>query len=174
MPLTLLGRSNPLASAAEQLRILDQPSSSPPFALRLTQAGMFPLRASGITVFQINVGKLCNQTCRHCHVDAGPDRPETMSLETAEHCMRGSGQDGHSHSGYHRWRAGAESPFSLARRTVPRTWPACDGSLQSVRVAASFPGGSRGIPGSPPGGNHRLASVVPCQPDRCTTRRRHF
>ena len=87
MPLTLLGRSNPLASAAEQLRILDQPSGSPPFDLRLTQAGMFPLRASGITVFQINVGKLCNQTCRHCHVDAGPDRPETMSLETAEHCI---------------------------------------------------------------------------------------
>ena len=78
MPLTLLGRSNPLASAAEQLRILDQPSSSPPFDLQLTQAGMFPLRASGITVFQINVGKLCNQTCRHCHVDAGPDRPEQV------------------------------------------------------------------------------------------------
>jgi radical SAM/Cys-rich protein len=87
MTLTLLGRSNPLASAAEQLRILDQPSGSPPFALRLTQAGIFPLRASGITVFQINVGKLCNQTCRHCHVDAGPDRPETMSLETAEQCI---------------------------------------------------------------------------------------
>ena len=88
MPLTLLGRSNPLASAAEQLRILDRPSGSPPFDLRLTQAGIFPLRASGITVFQINVGKLCNQTCRHCHVDAGPDRPETMPLETAEHCMQ--------------------------------------------------------------------------------------
>jgi radical SAM/Cys-rich protein len=87
MTLTLLGRSNPLASAAEQLRILDQPSDSPPFDLRLTQAGIFPLRASGITVFQINVGKLCNQTCRHCHVDAGPDRPETMSLETAEECI---------------------------------------------------------------------------------------
>ncbi|THJ19179.1 MAG: radical SAM/Cys-rich domain protein [Nitrospira sp. CG24B] len=87
MPLTLLGRSNPLASAAEQLHILDQPSGSPPFDLRLTQAGMFPLCASGITVFQINVGKLCNQTCRHCHVDAGPDRPETMSLETAEQCI---------------------------------------------------------------------------------------
>jgi len=87
MPLTLLGRSNPLASAAEQLRILDQPSGSPPFDLRLTQAGMFPLRASGITVFQINVGKLCNQTCRHCHVDAGPDRREIMTRETAELCM---------------------------------------------------------------------------------------
>lgn len=88
MAVTLLGRSNPLASAAEQLRLLDQPSVSPPFDLRLAQADLFPLQATGITVFQINVGKLCNQTCRHCHVDAGPDRPEAMSLETAEHCMR--------------------------------------------------------------------------------------
>jgi radical SAM/Cys-rich protein len=88
MALTLLGRSNPLASAAQQLRILEQPPTLSPFDLRLSQAGLFPLHATGITVFQINVGKLCNQTCRHCHVDAGPDRPETMSSETAEHCVR--------------------------------------------------------------------------------------
>lgn len=88
MTLTLLGRSNPLASAAEQLRLLERSTVTPPFDFRLTQAGIFPLRATGITVFQINVGKLCNQTCRHCHVDAGPDRTEAMSLETAEQCVR--------------------------------------------------------------------------------------
>src|SRR5574337_817367 len=88
MTLTLLGRRNPLASAAEQLRLLGRSTVSPPCDFRLTQAGMFPLRATGISVFQINVGKLCNQTCRHCHVDAGPDRPEAMSLETAEQCVR--------------------------------------------------------------------------------------
>jgi radical SAM/Cys-rich protein len=87
MALTLLGRSSLLASSNEQLRLLAQSTVSPPFDRRLNQAGLFPLRATGITVFQINVGKLCNQTCRHCHVDAGPDRPETMSLETAEQCI---------------------------------------------------------------------------------------
>ena len=87
MALTLLGRSNPLASSTEQLRILGQPASSLPFDLRLDQAGLFPLRATGISVLQINVGKLCNQTCRHCHVDAGPDRTESLSRETAEQCM---------------------------------------------------------------------------------------
>jgi radical SAM/Cys-rich protein len=51
------------------------------------QAGLHPLQATGITVFQINLGKLCNQTCRHCHVDAGPDRRESMSRETAELCI---------------------------------------------------------------------------------------
>ena len=50
-------------------------------------AGLHPLAATGITVLQINVGKLCNQTCRHCHVDAGPDRRESMSRETADLCL---------------------------------------------------------------------------------------
>jgi radical SAM/Cys-rich protein len=87
MTLTLLGRSNPLADPTEQLRILGQTTSAPPFNLRLDQAGILPFRATGITVLQINVGKLCNQTCRHCHVDAGPDRTESMSRETAEQCI---------------------------------------------------------------------------------------
>ena len=58
----------------------------------MERAGLHPLRPTGITVFQINVGKLCNQICRHCHVDAGPDRAERMSRETAELCMQALGQ----------------------------------------------------------------------------------
>ena len=88
MPLTLLGRHNPLASSSEQRKLLEQSGSRLSFEAQLDRANLYPLHATGITVFQINVGKLCNQTCRHCHVDAGPDRPETMSLETAEHCIR--------------------------------------------------------------------------------------
>lgn len=42
------------------------------------------LHSSNIRVLQINVGKLCNQTCRHCHVDAGPTRREIMSHDVAE------------------------------------------------------------------------------------------
>ena len=87
MPLTLLGRQNALASPLEQLKVLQEAGLHLSFEAQLDRAGLSPLCATGITVFQINVGKLCNQTCRHCHVDAGPDRPETMSFETAEHCM---------------------------------------------------------------------------------------
>lgn len=36
------------------------------------------------TTLQVNVGRLCNLTCRHCHVDAGPGRNEVMSRETME------------------------------------------------------------------------------------------
>lgn len=54
------------------------------FEEKLTQIGQWPLRAAGVETLQVNVGKLCNQTCRHCHVDAGPTRTEIMTRETAE------------------------------------------------------------------------------------------
>lgn len=57
------------------------------FPEALGTEGLWPLRPTSIDVMQINVGKLCNQTCRHCHVDAGPDRTEVMSRETAEQCV---------------------------------------------------------------------------------------
>jgi radical SAM/Cys-rich protein len=87
MLVTLKSRMNPLASAEEQLRILSARNGFPAFEERMRTIGLAPLRATGITVFQINVGKLCNQTCGHCHVDAGPDRREIMSRETAEQCI---------------------------------------------------------------------------------------
>ena len=43
----------------------------PSFNAALARHDLHPLRATGIEIFQINVGKLCNQTCGHCHVDAG-------------------------------------------------------------------------------------------------------
>lgn len=42
------------------------------------------LRARAVEILQVNVGKLCNQACKHCHVDAGPRRKEVMTRETAE------------------------------------------------------------------------------------------
>jgi radical SAM/Cys-rich protein len=84
---TLMARQSPLAPSTAQLRLLRATASFPPFEVSMGQAGLHPLQATGITVFQINLGKLCNQTCRHCHVDAGPDRRESMSRETAELCI---------------------------------------------------------------------------------------
>jgi radical SAM/Cys-rich protein len=86
--LTLQARASPLADAKQQLELLAAIQCCPPFSVKMEQAGLAPLRATGITVFQINVGKLCNQTCRHCHVDAGPDREEQMTRATAELCIQ--------------------------------------------------------------------------------------
>jgi radical SAM/Cys-rich protein len=79
-----------LADASQQLAILESNGTAAPpsFDATLAAHGLPPLSAEGIEVLQVNVGKLCNQTCRHCHVDAGPDRRESMSWETAEAVIR--------------------------------------------------------------------------------------
>lgn len=59
-----------------------------PFAGRLAELGHRPFRATQVEIFQLNIGKLCNQTCAHCHVDAGPDRKEeNMDRATLERCL---------------------------------------------------------------------------------------
>jgi radical SAM/Cys-rich protein len=86
--LTLLREGNPLSQPREQQRILASTDWLPTFDEALEQHSIAPLAAAGIEVLQLNVGKLCNQTCHHCHVDAGPDRRESMSRETADDCLR--------------------------------------------------------------------------------------
>ena len=56
----------------------------PSFDQTLVRHGVNPLTATSITTLQVNMGKLCNQTCHHCHVDAGPQRTEIMNLETID------------------------------------------------------------------------------------------
>ncbi len=58
-----------------------------PFDETLKESGQYPITSSGIKVFQINVGKVCNQACRHCHVDAGPKRTESMPGHIIELCL---------------------------------------------------------------------------------------
>lgn len=86
MQLTLVRQSHELADAARQLEILQTSGGAggQSFNQVLREQDCAPLRAAGIETLQINLGKLCNQTCAHCHVDAGPDRRESMSRETAE------------------------------------------------------------------------------------------
>ena len=45
------------------------------------------LRPSSIQTLQVNVTKLCNQACRHCHVDASPTRSEQMDRGTIDRCL---------------------------------------------------------------------------------------
>ncbi len=57
------------------------------FEPTLAQHGWKTLTPAKLEIFQINVGKLCNMSCRHCHVDAGPDRKEIMDRETIDACL---------------------------------------------------------------------------------------
>ena len=85
---TLLNTHHPLASPVEQRATLDALPLARQFGELVARAGWASLTADGIAVLQINVGKRCNQTCRHCHVDAGPDRPEVMTAEVVDACLR--------------------------------------------------------------------------------------
>lgn len=55
-----------------------------PFSQKIQGTSLPVLEAAKIDTLQVNVGKLCNQICKHCHVDAGPKRMEIMTHETAE------------------------------------------------------------------------------------------
>ncbi len=58
------------------------------FTSKIEQLGHKELRPDKVEIFQINIGKLCNQTCAHCHVDAGPDRKEeNMNRAHLEKCL---------------------------------------------------------------------------------------
>jgi radical SAM/Cys-rich protein len=59
----------------------------PSFQSTSEQHGLLALTKAEITTVQINVGKICNQACQHCHVEAGPKRTESMSLRTAERVL---------------------------------------------------------------------------------------
>jgi radical SAM/Cys-rich protein len=91
---TLRSRRRPLASPAHQRSVLDavdlvRVDAPADFDEAVASSGAEALRAGRVEILQINVGRLCNMTCRHCHVDAGPDRwHETMSRRTAEACVR--------------------------------------------------------------------------------------
>ncbi|MDH4096090.1 MAG: arsenosugar biosynthesis radical SAM protein ArsS [Betaproteobacteria bacterium] len=70
---SLQRRAAPLAAPQEQLRLLDSVPLAAEFAA--LAPGLAPAQ---LDIFQVNLGKLCNMTCRHCHVDAGPDRTDAM------------------------------------------------------------------------------------------------
>ena len=84
---TLHKRHASLAHAERQRATLESLSLSHSFGECLAGASLLPLRPTGIDILQINVGKKCNQTCRHCHVDAGPDRTEVMPDDVMEKCL---------------------------------------------------------------------------------------
>jgi radical SAM/Cys-rich protein len=84
---SLKASENELASSAKQIAVLEGEKPFPRFGDRLKEAGLFPLRPTQLEIMQVNVGKMCNQTCKHCHVDAGPDRKEIMTRETMQQCL---------------------------------------------------------------------------------------
>ncbi len=81
---SLRRRGAPLAETAAQRQrlqraVLADRVAPLEFSDRVEAAlGSAALAPAALEIFQVNLGKLCNMTCRHCHVDAGPDRTDAM------------------------------------------------------------------------------------------------
>ena len=80
-------RGSDLSNTFFQLQVLNGKEVSdmkfPSFSERVGRLDPGP-----VEIFQLNIGKLCNQTCSHCHVDAGPDKKkENMSRADLERCL---------------------------------------------------------------------------------------
>lgn len=82
--LSLARRQHPLADPRRQLQLLAEIAGPNSFQATLAQHQIPALRSGDVRILQLNVGRVCNMTCRHCHVDAGPDRRESMSDETID------------------------------------------------------------------------------------------
>ena len=87
MSVELKTQPDQLSDSEIQLQCLSTVASAVPFREKLMEVGLLPLVSSGISVMQVNLGKVCNLSCKHCHVGAGPDRTESMSRETAASCL---------------------------------------------------------------------------------------
>ena len=58
----------------------------PAFIDRITEEE-YQYTTDKLEVMQINVGRLCNLACKHCHVEAGPARTEIMNRKVMEACL---------------------------------------------------------------------------------------
>lgn len=88
---SLKAQHNILADVHEQIEILEHGTMGDfalvPFQQKLEESNLYPLKPTGVEIFQVNIGKMCNQVCKHCHVDAGPDRNEIMTVDTMQQCL---------------------------------------------------------------------------------------
>jgi radical SAM/Cys-rich protein len=71
----------------DQNKFLETKSPVIPFSQKLQASSLSPLRSLEISVLQINVGRRCNLSCIHCHVNAGPQRAELISKTTLKQCL---------------------------------------------------------------------------------------
>ncbi|MEO9804283.1 MAG: arsenosugar biosynthesis radical SAM (seleno)protein ArsS [Reichenbachiella sp.] len=84
--ISLQAQHHQLSRTSKQLAVLEEINQQS-FTDRLEKIDRFPLKPTAIDIFQVNMGKMCNQVCKHCHVDAGPDRKEIMTRETMQWCL---------------------------------------------------------------------------------------
>lgn len=86
---SLQKRGSYLSQAQNQINLLERERlHGTKFSEKLKEHDQFPLTPGPIEIMQVNMGYMCDLTCEHCHVDAGPDRKEIMTKETMQHILK--------------------------------------------------------------------------------------
>ena len=169
--LTLLNSKNPLADSATQRAMLDALPIDASFARAAAAAGHAPLRARGVDVLQVNVGKRCNQACHHCHVDAGPDRTEVMPDAVVDACLafleRSDVATLDITGGAPELHPRFEDLVTRARAAGRHVMDRCNLTITQLPNYAYLPR----VPGRPPGRSGGVAALVRRAADRCAARR---
>ncbi len=172
---SLIAQSHSLSNPKTQLEIIndhnDKVRSFEKFENKLDKIGLFPLTPTGIEIFQINVGYMCNMTCKHCHVDAGPDREEIMTKETLLYCLdalkdsdietvdlTGGAPEMNPHF---RWFV--DEVFKLGKEIIVRS----NLTILDTQKFEDLPEFMAQC------GDHLLPSLLQQAPNGCTARRRH-
>ncbi|MGE0641562.1 MAG: arsenosugar biosynthesis radical SAM (seleno)protein ArsS [Thermoanaerobaculia bacterium] len=76
-----------IADRAARLPVVSSHVENSRFDDTLRRHGLGALTRARVTTLQVNVGRLCNLACHHCHVEAGPKRTETLSAEVADRLL---------------------------------------------------------------------------------------
>lgn len=72
----------------EQIELLNTSAKTgTPFASKMKEVDLFPLKPKQLEILQINVGYMCNMECTHCHVDASPRRKEITPKDILQKCL---------------------------------------------------------------------------------------
>ncbi len=74
-----------VGTASEESGDIEVPGLN--FSRLMKRHGLDPIRRGRVTTVQVNLGRLCNMACQHCHVEAGPTRTEIMTSETVDRLL---------------------------------------------------------------------------------------
>src|SRR5665647_1093713 len=122
-----------------------------PFARQLEHLGYADLNAENLSTLQVNLGWRCNQACKHCHLKAGPQRPEQIQRYTIDAVIRV----------VERWTI----PFvDLTGGAPGPIGNPCHPPLQPDDPVGTRPGTPGGILSRPPGGVGGIAASLPGRP----------
>ncbi len=130
------------------------------FNAALSRHAMEPLSRARTTTLQINVGKLCNQACLHCHVEAGPKRTEIMSGAVADRVLSvlASSQT----IGVVDFTGGAPELNAEFRRMVREARSLGHGVIDRCNLTVMFEPGMEWLPAFLADNEVRVTASLPC------------